>query len=144
MPQGMKLSGDSRDHSDWYVGGGYDFSAGYYGSPIDKAATWELMLQQHEIGRFDCAVLSGGAEVTGRVGHEVVVLPNLSPEHTEAVLKAKAVIAERGGELVHLAIVAREAGVPMVVVPGAVAKFPAGTTVSVDADTGKVRAVSEF
>lgn len=144
VPEGMKLCGDSRDHSDWYVGAGYDFSTPYYGSPIDKAATWELMLQQRELGRFDCAVLSGGAEVTGRVGLEVVVLPNLSPAHTEAVLGAKAVIAERGGELVHLAIVAREAGIPMVVVPGALSKFPVGTMVSVDTAAGRVRAESEY
>ena len=52
---------------------------------------------------------------------------------------AGAVEAETGSILSHLAILAREFGVPTVVgVENAVGRFPAGTTVVVDGSTGEV------
>ena len=48
-------------------------------------------------------------------------------------------VAETGSVLSHLAILAREFGVPTVVgVAGAVDRFPTGTVVTVDGATGAV------
>jgi pyruvate,water dikinase len=50
-------------------------------------------------------------------------------------------VAETGSVLSHLAILAREFGVPTVVgVAGAVTRFPPGTPIVVDGTTGEVRA----
>jgi phosphoenolpyruvate-protein kinase (PTS system EI component) len=53
-------------------------------------------------------------------------------------------VAETGSFLSHLAILAREFGVPTAVgVDDAVARFPAGATVVVDGTTGEVTLLDE-
>jgi len=47
--------------------------------------------------------------------NEILVVPFTSPLLTEAILKASAIVTDKGGIMSHAAIVAREAGIPCVV-----------------------------
>lgn len=76
--------------------------------------------------------LSGKGEITGTVRHvkgsrdyhkvrggDIVVTTHLSPDLITIFSKAAAIISEQGGLLSHLAIVARERGMPVLRHPGA-------------------------
>ena len=68
----------------------------------------------------------------------VLVVPRTTPELAPVLPRIAALLAEMGSATGHLALVAREYGVPALVdVPGA-AELPAGEVVTVDAYHGKV------
>jgi pyruvate,water dikinase len=92
---------------------------------------------------------AGGGRGTGLVVHasarrpptagDVLVVRELSPGLAGWLPGLAGLVAETGGTLSHLAILAREYGVPTVVaVPDALRRFPAGHRVIVDGDTGEV------
>lgn len=69
----------------------------------------------------------------------VLVVPALDPRLASFLPVLSAVVSETGTELSHVAIVAREMGVPVVVgVHDAANRFEAGTVLEVDGDTGAV------
>ena len=71
----------------------------------------------------------------------VVVTRFLDPGLAAHLPGLAGLVAETGSVLSHLAIVARELGIPTVVgAAGAVERFPAGTALLVDGHTGEVRA----
>ncbi|HVL28773.1 MAG TPA: PEP-utilizing enzyme, partial [Acidimicrobiales bacterium] len=73
----------------------------------------------------------------------VLVVETLSPELAAHLPRLAGLVSETGSTLSHLAILAREFGVPTVVaVPGARQRFPVGSTVLVDGGTGEVAAVA--
>ncbi len=91
------------------------------------------------------------------IGVGAVIYPDDEPEVEGAVIVcasadadiaplmpfAEAVLSERGSELSHVAILAREYGIPCVVgYPGA-ASLPTGTVVSVNGTTGEVRILDQ-
>jgi pyruvate,water dikinase len=69
---------------------------------------------------------------------QILVCPALDPGFTPLVLRAAGLIVERGGVLSHGAIVARQMGIPAVVLPDAVSRLREGETVVVDGDRGLV------
>jgi len=69
----------------------------------------------------------------------VLVCPSTDPSWTPLFVQAAAVIMERGGTLSHGAVVAREMGVPAVVVEGATRRYTDGEILTVDGRTGAVR-----
>jgi pyruvate,water dikinase len=72
----------------------------------------------------------------------VLVVRTLDPNLAPLLPRLGGLVAETGSVLSHLAILAREFGVPTAVgVDDAVTRFPAGTTVVVDGTTGEVGAV---
>ena len=74
----------------------------------------------------------------------VLVVRTLDPNLAPLLPRLGGLVAETGSILSHLAILARELGVPTVVgVDDAVARFPAGSTVAVDGTTGDVVLVGE-
>ena len=89
---------------------------------------------------------AGGGRVVGVVGAPGDTTPGtiLVVRHLEPGLAAQlpgrvGLVAETGSALSHLAIVARELGIPTVVgVAGAIDRFPPGTRVVVDGRTGEV------
>ena len=89
---------------------------------------------------------AGGGRGSGTVRHDatpggggVLVVENLSPELAAVLPGLAGLVSETGSTLSHLAILAREFGVPTVVgVPHARQRFPAGTIVVVDGGTGEV------
>ena len=93
---------------------------------------------------------AGGGRGAGIVHHGspsspgvVLVVETLSPELAAYLPDLAGLVSETGSTLSHLAILAREYGVPTVVaVPGARERFPVGATVLVDGDTGEVSLVS--
>ncbi|HYP23795.1 MAG TPA: PEP/pyruvate-binding domain-containing protein [Actinomycetota bacterium] len=76
---------------------------------------------------------------------QVLVVSTLDPDLATLLPRLGGLVAETGSVLSHLAIMAREYGVPTVVgVPDAVTRFPAGARVSVDGTTGEVTLVEEM
>jgi len=68
----------------------------------------------------------------------VLVCPSTDPGWTPLFLHARGLIVERGGVLSHGAIVARDFGIPAVVLPGATRLLKSGDRIRVDGNTGKV------
>jgi pyruvate,water dikinase len=95
---------------------------------------------------------AGGGRGTGPVVHgsrgrppapgDVLVVRELRPGLAAWLPGLAGLVAETGGTLSHLAILAREYGVPTVVaVHDALHRFPVGTRVLVDGATGDVTAL---
>ena len=75
---------------------------------------------------------------------EVLVVRTLDPALAGTLGRVAAIVSETGSPLSHLAILAREQRIPVVVgLAGAVERFPAGTTLRIDGSNGTVEAVSE-
>jgi phosphohistidine swiveling domain-containing protein len=94
---------------------------------------------------------AGGGVGTGRV-HQgddppegcVLVVRSLDPALAPLLPRLAGLVAETGSVLAHLAILARESGVPTVVgLAGAVDDLPPGTVVEVDGDAGRVERKEE-
>ena len=90
---------------------------------------------------------AGGGRATGIVASAdglpadgaVLVVRTLDPALASMLPGLRALVAETGSVLSHLAILAREAGVPTVVgVEDAVERFPPGTEIAVDGTAGDV------
>ncbi|WP_167761088.1 PEP/pyruvate-binding domain-containing protein [Geodermatophilus sp. DF01_2] len=94
---------------------------------------------------------AGGGTGTGPVHHgddppegAVLVVRTLDPALASVLPRLAGLVAETGSVLAHLAILAREAGVPTVVgFTGALERFPPGTVVRVDGATGEVEEQEE-
>jgi pyruvate,water dikinase len=95
---------------------------------------------------------AGGGRGEGPVAHgtpdqpppdgSVLVVRTLEPELAAVLPGLAGLVAETGSTLSHLAILAREYGVPTVVaVPDALERYPEGAVVLVDGGTGEVKAV---
>lgn len=154
-PSGLKMPLDDVDHSDWMIGAGlfdfrdfYDFDGG-----LHKAAyRMHSQVQSRYRNTFrQCSVLNSGPVKEGWVAHPkrgeksigaIVVLPNLHPDYIDAVVNASAVITQAGGAAAHLAQIALDNRVPLVLVPEAIKKFPAGCRVRVDTEAAEVRRLS--
>jgi pyruvate,water dikinase len=75
----------------------------------------------------------------------VLVVRTLDPSLAPLLPGLRGLVAETGSVLSHLAILAREFGVPTVVgVEDAVKRFPPGTEIVVDGGTGEVSVVTEM
>jgi phosphohistidine swiveling domain-containing protein len=89
---------------------------------------------------------AGGGRGVGPVHHgddppegAVLVVRSLDPALAPVLPRLAGLVAETGSVLAHLAILARESGVPTVVgLAGALDDLPPGTVVEVDGDEGRV------
>jgi rifampicin phosphotransferase len=88
---------------------------------------------------------AGGGSGQGMVSHDVddpepgsvLVVGSLDPRLAPVVGRLAGLVAETGSPLAHLAILAREAGVPTVVgAAGALEAYPEGVEISVDGESG--------
>jgi phosphohistidine swiveling domain-containing protein len=103
------------------------------------------------VGATGSATGAGGGRGVGVVhqGNDppegcVLVVRNLDPSLASYLPRLAGLVAETGSVLAHLAILARESGVPTVVgYADATEKLPAGTRVEVDGDEGRVEHVEE-
>ncbi|MDP9072438.1 MAG: PEP-utilizing enzyme [Actinomycetota bacterium] len=95
---------------------------------------------------------AGGGRARGRVHHSaadapegaVLVVRTLDPQLASALPRLAGLVAETGSVLAHVAILAREYGVPTVVgVADAHQRYPEGSLVSLDGTTGEVRLADE-
>lgn len=81
-------------------------------------------------------------EDAGELGQGyILVCPSTDPAWTPLFVSAAGLVLERGGMLSHGAVVAREMGVPAVVLPDATSLLQEAQVVVVDGRTGHVRAV---
>lgn len=69
----------------------------------------------------------------------ILVCPSTDPGWTPLLVGARGLIVERGGVLSHGAIVARDFGIPSVVLEQATRLIPAGARLEIDAGRGRVR-----
>lgn len=141
-PQGLKMGSDDQDHSDWYVGAGGDLEDGYpYDEELHHVAIDHMGQLQAQFGQHKVTVIVKGSKslVHGTVGKEILVVKSLHPDYLSQALKSELVITEAGGAMAHLAQEATANGLPIVLVRDAVDKFPKGTMMTVDLDTGDMR-----
>ncbi|MDQ3986193.1 MAG: PEP-utilizing enzyme [Actinomycetota bacterium] len=103
-------------------------------------------------GEGDRGQGAGGGRARAVVSHdpeavhpgEVLVVRTLDPDLAPVLPGLAGLMAETGSVLSHLAILAREFGVPTVVgVSNALQRFPTGSTVIVDGTTGEVSVAEE-
>jgi pyruvate,water dikinase len=71
----------------------------------------------------------------------VIVAPTIDPGMTPFLVNAAAIVVEHGGQLSHVALLARQLGIPAVVVPGISGDVDNGDSMCVDADRGLVEIV---
>ena len=71
----------------------------------------------------------------------VLVCPTTDPAWTPLFINAAGLVVERGGMLSHGAIVARDFGIPAVVMRDATKLLADGSAVKVDGNKGRVEAV---
>lgn len=103
-------------------------------------------------GGSDSGTGAGGGRGTGTVCHDVddvadgsvLVVQTLDASLASSLPRLGGLVAETGSVLAHIAILAREAGVPTVVgATGAVDRLSVGTVVEVDGETGAVEVVED-
>lgn len=138
-PTGLKLMLDDPYHSDWMLGAGIELSSSY-NTPVARAATNAMFALQEKLGDFEVVVLVDHGEVVGTVGVEIAVLPNLSPTYAEVAMneELRAIIAEEGGAMAHLANVGRERGLTIIRVPNARTLYPPKTTLRIVPKIGRI------
>jgi rifampicin phosphotransferase len=87
-------------------------------------------------------VVSGEAQLIDRpvdVGGRVLVTYRTDPGWVSVLRSASALLIERGSPLTHVAVVARELGIPTVVqIPGLTRRVHSGMQLTVDGGTGKI------
>ncbi len=136
-PNGVKLPLDNEWHTDWMLGAGVSLDESY-GGPVAAAATDAMFKLQEELGDYEAGVIVDGGGATGIVGKEILVLSDLGPEHASAALRATAIVTELGGQLAHLALVGRERGQTIMLVPDARTRYPEGAHLTLDPAEGKI------
>ncbi|MBV9122681.1 MAG: hypothetical protein JO112_04940 [Planctomycetes bacterium] len=92
-------------------------------------------------GTGPAAVVFDPSKARGLTRGYVLVCPSTDPGWTPLFLQAAALVMERGGVLSHGAVVARDLGIPAVVVKGATTQLTPGEWLRVDGDVGVVSRV---
>lgn len=87
-------------------------------------------------GRARIVFDPGSVQGLGR--DDILVCPSTDPGWTPLFVTVRGLIVERGGVLSHGAIVARDFGIPAVVLEEATQLIPEGATLEIDADHGTV------
>jgi pyruvate,water dikinase len=90
------------------------------------------------IGAGTARILRSPSEAGDLSSGYVLVCPTTDPSWTPLFVHAAGLVVERGGMLSHGAIVARDFGIPAVVLPGATKTIPEGATVRIDGNKGRV------
>ena len=136
LPAAFRLAGDegdevvvpvaqSSDGAGHGAGGGRGSGPVHNGPPVTDTA--------------GVAAGAGGATGSELPDGAVLVVPTLDPSLAPLLPRLGGLVAETGSVLSHLAILAREYGVPTVVgLAGATERFADGTWVVVDGTTGQV------
>lgn len=143
-PSGLKLSMDDPYHSDWMIGAGLSLQNDYGpNNPVSEAAREAMFALQERLGSFEVTVLVDNGPVLGKVGEEILVLPDLSVKHAPHVLDANpsALIAERGGAMAHLSVIGLERGLTILIVDDAMTRFQKGQQLCLEPAVGSVSEV---
>lgn len=106
------------------------------------------------VGHVALSISSGEARGPARILHEpttdadlgqgyILICPSTDPSWTPLFAGAAGLVLECGGSLSHGAVVAREMGLPAVVLPDATRLFKNGDDIIVDGRRGSVRLASD-
>ncbi|MFO0820195.1 MAG: PEP/pyruvate-binding domain-containing protein [Pirellulales bacterium] len=121
-----------------------------------SAARGEVMMpdaERQEVFAWPARPLSAGSaegiavhvtdpqEVDELPHHCVLVCPSTDPAWTPLFVHLRGLIVERGGDLSHGAIVARDMGIPAVACEHALMRIPRGVRVRLDGTNGRVEIV---
>jgi len=90
------------------------------------------------IGTGTARILHSPSEAGDLDQGYVLVCPTTDPSWTPLFVHAAGLVVERGGMLSHGAIVARDFGIPAVVLAGATKLIPEGATARIDGNKGRV------
>jgi pyruvate,water dikinase len=90
------------------------------------------------VGTGTARVLRSPEEAGDLTSGYVLVCPTTDPSWTPLFVHAAGLVVERGGMLSHGAIVARDFGIPAVVLPQATRLLPDGAAVRIDGGRGRV------
>lgn len=156
-PSGMKMQGDDRMHTDWWIGAGLGMHGAYdKDNPVNKAA-WAFAYAIARGKGEDCLWLAGKGRVFGIVVQpkpneavppgSIAVVPSAGVDYELAMMSAckdgkGAVIAEVGSQAAHLAKVGREGNFRVVVVPDAMSRFKPGDLVALNLNDRTVKHTS--
>jgi pyruvate,water dikinase len=88
--------------------------------------------------RSPASVLRSPSEAGDLASGYILVCSTTDPSWTPLFVHAAGLVVERGGMLSHGAIVARDFGIPAVVLPGATRIIPPGAAVRIDGTKGRV------
>jgi pyruvate,water dikinase len=99
-------------------------------------ARWECRPLASGIARGTARIVFDPADVTDLGNNAILVCPSTDPGWTPLFVHAKGLIVERGGVLSHGAIVARDFGIPAVVLEAATQRIPEGASIELDANHG--------
>lgn len=139
---GMKLANDDPFHTDWMLGSGIGISHdSYWDEAIRDAVTEAACGLQERLGSFTVHVIVDAGAITGVVGEDVLVVPDMHPDRVDAMLAARAVITEAGGAGAHLAQVGAEHSKTIVRVADAVTRYQTGDMVRIDPSAGRVEVI---
>ena len=113
--------------------------------PIDAGghSQWECRPIASGVARGTARVVFDPREVTDLGPDAILVCPSTDPGWTPLFVNARGLIVERGGVLSHGAIVAREFGIPAVVLEAATERIADGSQIELDANHGVVTLLSE-
>jgi pyruvate,water dikinase len=100
--------------------------------------SWPAHAVSHGISSGPARIVHDPTETHALGEHYILVCPSTDPAWTPLFVKAAGLILERGGSLSHGAIVARELGLPAVVLANATTLIAEGESVSIDAENGRV------
>ncbi|MBC8114623.1 MAG: hypothetical protein H7062_09620 [Candidatus Saccharimonas sp.] len=114
-----------------------------FGRPRPVMATgdqtqWECRPIASGVARGTARVVFDPCEVTDLGRDAILVCPSTDPGWTPLFVNARGLIVERGGVLSHGAIVAREFGIPAVVLEAATQRIADGSQIELDANHGVV------
>jgi len=101
-----------------------------------------------------CPLASGAAKGVARIVFDpqtagdigtgyILVCPSTDPGWTPLFVHARGLVVERGGVLSHGAIVARDFGIPAVVLESATQLIPDGKTIEIDGSNGAIALVEQ-
>ena len=99
---------------------------------------WECRPIASGVARGTARVVFDPREVTDLGPDAILVCPSTDPGWTPLFVNARGLIVERGGILSHGAIIAREFGIPAVVLEAATERIADGSQIELDANHGVV------
>ena len=99
-------------------------------------------LEAHSVSNGVCtgtvAIVKSPEEVSELPKGAILVCPSTDPSWTPLFVNASGLVLERGGSLSHGAVVAREMGLPALVLDGATEILEEGELITVDANSARI------
>lgn len=149
--RGLKMASDSSLHTDLWLAMGFDLDGGEYITTDHNSSVFYRLISelQYRVAGFEMTIINGGGLSTfkGKVvtpdsakitKNDILVIPTAGVEFDVIARKAGVVICSVGSRMAHLAVVGREAGLPLIRIDEAHTKFVDGMSMEINFDSGTV------